>query len=147
MFNKKFLFLLTTTIFIICSSISLAAPKDYSAGQETPNLKDAFTAEQAGDEPTIDTVASYANYNVDTENPDTIIGTIIQSALSFLGVIFLILMIYGGYLWMTAQGNEEQVTKAKNLITAAMIGIVIVVSAYAISYFVISKVTEGALSS
>jgi TRAP-type C4-dicarboxylate transport system permease small subunit len=37
---------------------------------------------------------------------DMTIGTVIQSALSFLGVVFLILMIYGGFLWMTAQGNE-----------------------------------------
>ncbi len=71
--------------------------------------------------------------------PEPLISTIIQVALSFLGVIFLVLMIYGGYLWMTARGNEEQVTKAKNLITAAIIGLVIVISAYAISWLVISK--------
>ena len=59
-----------------------------------------------------------------------------------LGMIFLILMLYGGYLWMTAAGKEERVTKAKNLITAAIIGVIIVVSAYAISYFVIEKTTK-----
>ena len=68
---------------------------------------------------------------------DTTIGGIIQAVMSFLGIIFLILMIYGGFLWMTAKGNEEQVTKAKNLIIAAIIGIIIVVSAYAITYFVL----------
>ena len=73
------------------------------------------------------------------------IGTIIKAALSFLGVIFLILMIYGGFLWMTAKGNEEEVTKAKNLINAAIIGLIIVVSAYAISYFVIKNLSGAAL--
>ncbi|MCK4553697.1 hypothetical protein KAU19_01920, partial [Candidatus Parcubacteria bacterium] len=44
------------------------------------------------------------------------IGQIINAVLVFLGVIFLILMIYGGYIWMTARGNEQEVEKAKNII-------------------------------
>jgi hypothetical protein len=64
------------------------------------------------------------------------IGNIISYALGFVGVIFLVLMIAGGLLWMTAAGNEERVTKAKSLITNAVIGMVIVFSAYAITYFV-----------
>ncbi len=66
----------------------------------------------------------------------TILGSVIGVVLSFVGVLFLILMIYGGLLWMTARGNEQQITKAKDLIIAAIIGIVIVMSAYAITAFV-----------
>lgn len=109
------------------------------------NLEDAFTV---GDAP-LGIVADDAGYNTRGESADTelmsMISTIIQAALSFLGVIFLILMIYGGYLWMTASGNEQQVEKAKSLITAAIIGLIIVVSAYAISYFVIAKLGGAAL--
>jgi hypothetical protein len=61
------------------------------------------------------------------------IGGIINAALSFLGVIFLLLMIYGGYLWMTAAGNEEQVGKAKKIMTSAIVGLIIVATAYAIT--------------
>lgn len=64
------------------------------------------------------------------------IGTFVGALLSFIGVLFFILMVYGGFLWMTAQGNEDQVTKAKNLIIAAVIGIIIVMSAYAITAYV-----------
>jgi hypothetical protein len=71
---------------------------------------------------------------------DSTIGKVIQVALSFVGVVFLILMIYGGYLWMTARGEEQTVTKAKSLIQAAVIGLIIVVMAYAISYFVLKNV-------
>lgn len=96
-----------------------------------------------------ESVADTAGYSIKGENIDSelmsMISTIIRAALSFLGVIFLILMIYGGYLWMTAGGNEQQVEKAKSLITAAIIGLIIVVSAYAISYFVIAKLGAGAL--
>ena len=62
----------------------------------------------------------------------TIAGTIVASALSFLGIIFIVFMIYGGYLWMSDQGNEEQVEKAKKIIRNSVIGLIIIVSAYAI---------------
>ena len=63
-------------------------------------------------------------------------GRIIGLALSFIGVLFLILMIYAGITWMTAQGNEQQVAKAKSLMVNAVIGIIIVAGAYALVAFV-----------
>jgi outer membrane murein-binding lipoprotein Lpp len=63
-------------------------------------------------------------------------GQIVGVVLSFVGVIFLGLMIYAGIMWMTAQGNEQQVTKAKDLITNSIIGIVIVFAAYALTVFI-----------
>jgi len=60
------------------------------------------------------------------------IGRIVSMALSLIGVVFMILIILGGYQWMTAGGNEEQVSKAKDRIKNAIIGLVITVSAYAI---------------
>ncbi len=65
-----------------------------------------------------------------------IIGTVVGAALSFVGVLFLLLMIYGGIVWMTSQGNEQQVEKARNLIIAAIIGLIIVLAAYAITSFI-----------
>jgi len=64
------------------------------------------------------------------------IGTVLGVVLSFVGVLFLILMIYGGIIWMIARGNEQEVTKAKNIIIAAIVGIIIVASAYAITKLV-----------
>jgi len=60
----------------------------------------------------------------------------IRYALQVVGIIFLVLMVYAGFLWMTAGGNEENVDKAKKLIMAAVIGIAIVLAAYSITYFV-----------
>lgn len=68
-----------------------------------------------------------------------VIGLAINGVLAFLGVIFLILMIYGGYLWMTAAGNETQVEKAKGIIKDAAIGLIVVLAAYGISYLVFSN--------
>lgn len=47
-------------------------------------------------------------------------------------------MIYGGIAWMLAGGNETTVDKAKRIVEEAVIGLLIVVAAYAISYFVLS---------
>ena len=63
-----------------------------------------------------------------------VIGIAIKGLLTFLGVIFLGLMIYGGYKWMLARGNEQEVEAAKNTIRNAIIGLIVVLGAYAITY-------------
>jgi len=68
-----------------------------------------------------------------------IVGIVIQAFLGLLGVLFLVYMLYAGYNWMVAQGEEEKVTKAKETIQRAVIGLIIVVAAYAISYWVFEK--------
>lgn len=70
-----------------------------------------------------------------------LIGKVVGSGLSFIGVLFLLLMIYAGILWMTARGNEQQVAKAQDLIVAAVIGLVIVLSAYAITSYIGNQLT------
>lgn len=74
------------------------------------------------------------------------IGQILGVVLSFIGVAFLLLMIYGGFTWMLARGNEQDVAKAKDLIQAAIIGLVIVFMAYAITAFVGSSLLGSATS-
>ena len=103
------------------------------------NLGDAFKIGGPLNE-----AAKGAGYKEST-TVEEIIGWILTVVLSFLGVIFLVLMVYGGYNWMTARGNEEQVKKAQEAITAAVIGLVIVILAYAISYLVISELTGATL--
>lgn len=66
-----------------------------------------------------------------------IIGAAISAALALIGAIFLSLMLYAGYHWMTARGEEEKVEKAKDTINRAIVGLIIVVGAYAIWRFVL----------
>lgn len=95
----------------------------------------------------LNTVAgkSGAGFNT-TATFESIIGRVITMVLELLGAIFLILAIYGGYNWMTARGNEDMVEKAKKTITNAIIGLIIVLAAYAISRFIISVVSGAALA-
>ena len=79
------------------------------------------------------------------ESPAVIVGRIIRVALGLLGIIFVGLTTYGGFLWMTSGGNEENVKKAKTLITNGIIGLLIIVTAYAITYFVTRSIAETVL--
>ncbi len=72
-----------------------------------------------------------------------IIGGLIRVFLSILGVIFLVLMIYAGFLWMTAGGDDDKVLVAKNTIIRASIGLAIILLSYAITTFVFNALTGG----
>jgi len=63
-------------------------------------------------------------------------GQIIGFVLSFVGVLFLILMIYAGLTWMTAGGNQEQVKKARSLMINAILGLIVVMGAYGLTAFI-----------
>ena len=130
-FKIKIVFLSFLLIFVLCViRVSAQGPlSDYS------DLKEM--AEDMGDKAGFDTGIT----------PDTGVGDIaelvIEGFLSLLGVIFIILMIIAGYNWMSAAGDEQKVQKAKDTIKRAIIGLIIIVSAYAITYFVFDHMPGG----
>ncbi|MBU1421084.1 pilin [Patescibacteria group bacterium] len=65
-----------------------------------------------------------------------VIAKVIKIALGLLGVIFVVLLVISGFKYMTAGGNEEQITKSLDTIKHAVIGLIIVIMSYAITYFV-----------
>lgn len=67
------------------------------------------------------------------------ISNIVKIALGFLGIIFLVLILYAGFTWMTAAGNDDKIDKAKKIISASVIGVTIVICAYIITFFVIDN--------
>ena len=80
--------------------------------------------------------APYKDIDSDKNDLASIVGVVIQAFLSLLGVLFLVYMLYGGYNWMVAQGDEDKVKKAKETIQRAIIGLIITIAAYAISFWV-----------
>jgi hypothetical protein len=66
-------------------------------------------------------------------------GNVIGLVLGFLGVVFLFLVVYSGIQWMTAGGNDEKITKARNRMIQAAIGIAIISLAYALTRFVVNR--------
>lgn len=71
------------------------------------------------------------------------IGNLINVFLGFLGIIAVLIVLMGGFKWMTAGGNDDKVSEAKRLLIAGVIGLAIILSAYAISSFVLSSILEA----
>jgi len=71
------------------------------------------------------------------------IMNIVQYLLGFLGIVAIIIMLYGGFTWMTAAGNEEKVGKAKQIISAGIIGLIIIFISYALVTFVIAQLLSA----
>ena len=67
------------------------------------------------------------------------IAKIIRVALGFLGIIAVGLIMYAGWLWMSSEGNEEKIEQAKKILKNAIIGLIIILSAFAIATFIINK--------
>lgn len=71
------------------------------------------------------------------------VGLVVRAAVALLGVVFFAQMVYAGYLWMTARGEKDQVEKAQDTIRRSIIGIVVVLAAWAITQFVVNVVVTA----
>lgn len=74
---------------------------------------------------------------------EDVAGQIIRAALGFLGIVAVVIILIGGFKWMIAGGNEDKVQEARKLIIAGIIGLAIILSAYAIANFVIEQLVEA----
>ncbi|MCG2701068.1 pilin [Candidatus Parcubacteria bacterium] len=94
----------------------------------------------AGESATLETLKGVAiggGYGTADKNTfSQILGTVAKTAIGLLGVVFIGLIIYAGYNWMIARGDEEKLNNAKDTLRRAIIGLVIVVGAYAIWRFI-----------
>ena len=71
------------------------------------------------------------------------ITAVLNVLLGFLGIIAVIVILLGGFKWMTAGGSEDKVGEAKKLIGAGIVGLVIILAAYAIATYVINTITDA----
>jgi len=71
------------------------------------------------------------------------IASIIQVALGFLGIVAVVIILLGGFKWMTSGGSEDKVKGAKKLIFSGIIGLVIVLSSFAIAQFVVGSISTA----
>jgi sterol desaturase/sphingolipid hydroxylase (fatty acid hydroxylase superfamily) len=78
-------------------------------------------------------------------DPIKTIGSILSVILGLLGVVLVIIIIYAGVMWMTAGGKSDQVTKAKDMIINAVIGLIIALVAFSLTRYVVERIT-GALN-
>jgi hypothetical protein len=96
-------------------------------------------------------VADYADYAVENSNPEDqniaiYVGKIISYVLAVLGVIFLTLLVYAGFVWMTARGDSEQITRAKDIMVNVVIGLIIILMSYAFTYYIVSNLAKTTIT-
>ena len=124
----KMLFARVATVGMAVSMFapSLAFAQSRSAGTLTPDDLGVSAIEQSG-------------LKLGGGDVRTTAGKIINVALSFLGIISVVIVLVGGFKYMISGGNEEKTTEAKNLIVSGIIGLAIILSAWAITRFVLSS--------
>ena len=125
---KSSLIILIIVFSFAVANFSLAGLLDSKTTTELEKLTDDFSGE--------------AGFTAGME-PGEIVAAVIKGFLALLGVIFIILIIHAGYRYMMARGNEEQVKEARDQIRRAIIGLLIIIAAYAITYFVFSYLPWG----
>ncbi len=81
-----------------------------------------------------------------TTSVQGITGNIIKSIIGLFGIVATAFIVYGGILWMTSGGEEEKVKKAKKLMISGIIGMIIIVSAYAITSYLLNNLLGAAVS-
>jgi hypothetical protein len=69
-----------------------------------------------------------------------LVGRIINAVLGLIGTLALVMFVFGGFLWMTAAGNEKQVAKGQKILLWSALGLVIIFTSYALVRFLLSDI-------
>ena len=116
----------------------------------TPVLAQDNTSEEGGtynfqEQSGLNATADAAGYTEENQKTtlEQRVSRVINAVLIMLGILFLGLVIFAGITWMTAFGNDEKVAKATELLKEAIVGLVVVIAAYAISWFIFYYFVEG----
>jgi hypothetical protein len=102
-----------------------------------PNVN-AQTSESSRILDRMQNIAQQGGYNTNTTDASIprIVGLIINALLSITGLIFIFLTVFAGFNWMTSEGNEEKVKKAKDTLKSSVIGLILTLSAWTIWNFI-----------
>lgn len=94
----------------------------------------------------LETVAGSSNLNIYGTDVPKILGGVVGTALSLVSVVFFLLLIYGGVVWMTARGDESKTQKGMDIIIAAIVGVIMILSAYLITSFILGAASKDSSS-
>lgn len=136
MILKRKVILILTSIFVLLS-FSLVRPMVAANFFNEDLVTDQLDVQNK----TVDKSGFGDQANVDVS---MYIGGIVNGLAGVLGVLIFLIILYAGFLWLTAGGNEDQVTKAKLWLRNGLIGLAIVTLAYALALLLTAALTQGA---
>lgn len=122
---------------VLCLSFAVAFLPGTTLAQQSAESRQQGTSylQRAG-------LAGFGTTNLKT--PGQVLGQIITAILAFVGTIAFVIFLYGGFLWLTARGNTDQVEDAKKYLFNGTIGVAIIILAYAATYYITSQLYEAA---
>ncbi len=118
-----------TSVYAAANPVQEIPDPEYNPPANPINPDDPFGVNDLSD----------SGVNLGNQDLKTTIASIINIVLSFLGVLAVLIILLGGFKWMTSQGSSDKVDEAKKLIGEALIGLVIIFAAYAIASFVLNQ--------
>ena len=78
-----------------------------------------------------------------SQDPRTIIARVINTSMMFLGIIAVVIILIGGFKWMTSGGSEDKVGEAKKLMGAGVVGLVIVLASWGVAQFIVRQLSNS----
>jgi hypothetical protein len=116
---------ISSLVVVLALAMALALPAIVSAQED---VDDVFGVNTIGDE-----------IILGSKDIRATVGSIINAGLGFLGVVAVVIILMGGFKYMTSGGDEGKTKKARDYIIAGIIGLAIILSAYAVTSFVMSR--------
>ena len=77
------------------------------------------------------------------QDPRVLISKLINTGMMFLGIIAVVIILAAGFKWMTAAGNEDKISEAKNIMSAGVVGLVIVLASWGIAQFILTQLVTA----
>ncbi|MFH0854483.1 MAG: pilin [bacterium] len=134
----KSLFILTAILCFVAMPVlvgKVGAQTDDEKGVDPWGLRDADT--------TLDDNYVTSSTGLGQKDPRATAVSIINVMLGFLGIIAVVIILIGGFKWMTAGGNEDQVGEAKKWIFSGIIGLLIILASYALAKFAVDQLIKA----
>ena len=133
---KKFI-TLSLILVAVASTFVFAASLPALAVQSGPDVWGTQTGNPQGSGVVSDATG------LGVKDPRAIAAQVINIILGFLGIVAVVIILLGGFKWMTAGGNEDKVGEARKLITAGIIGLIIILASFAIASFVLTQLSAA----
>ncbi len=123
MFKKSF-FIVLAVLFIFIAAFALAIPASVDAANVWGNQEGAISN----------------TIGLGERDPRLIVSSMVNAFMGFVGMIAVVIVLLGGFRWMTAGGNEEKLKDAKGLLMSGVIGLIIVMSSWGLAKFVVDTI-------
>ena len=134
-FSKKYFLLIVIFLFFVLNFAFLLIPANQA---EAGSLWESQTGKK-------EIGSAFGENDEEPNDVRLIIAKIINIFLGLLAMIFIVMLVWAGYKWMTSSGNEEKVKEAKDQIRTAVVGLIIIFMAYSITYFVFRAMVDVTL--